>query len=88
MLQEVSTAGCVWWQCYLTTPRMEFHSAGGLLAEVAGAGRAGRAAEGPTALGAAGAAYAFAAAAGRRREDAQQQPGLGRVLRQIRLGQR
>lgn len=60
-----------------------FHAAGGLFAEAAGAGRAGRAAKGPAALGAAGAAYASAAVAGWHGEDAQQQPGLGHVLRKI-----
>lgn len=53
--------------------------------EAAGAGRASRAAEGPSSLGAEGAEGAAGAAAEGLGEDAQQQPGLGHVVGEVRL---
>lgn len=56
--------------------------------EAAGAGRASRAAEGASALGAERAEGSAGAAAERLREDAEQQPGLGHVVGEVRLWQR
>lgn len=58
------------------------------LSETAGAGWTCRAAEGPSALGAERAAGSAGAAAEGLREDAQQQSGLGHVIREVRLRQR
>lgn len=56
--------------------------------EAAGAGWASRAAEGASAMGAERAEGSAGAAAERLREDAEQQPGLGHVVGEVRLWQR
>lgn len=55
------------------------------LQEAAGAGRACRADEGPSALGAEGAEGSAGAAAEGLGEDKERQPGLDHVLREVRL---
>lgn len=72
----------IWFKAFLEAP---FCCS---LLEAAGAGRACRAAKGPSPLGAEGAPDSAGAAGERHGEDEEQQPRLHHVLREVGLGHR